>query len=256
MSADRSVVLLCRDDPVSRILYASLRNEVTIKCVIVESPPSVASVIRRRIRILGLKTVVGQLFFLVVVRLLRLLSSRRVMQIISENNLADVGFSDSVVECVDSVNSEKTVCLLKKYNPDAVIVNGTRIICRDILSSVDVPFINGHMGITPRYRGVHGGYWALVNDDVFNCGVSLHLVDEGVDTGGVIYQDRISITNQDNFVTYPFLQIAKLIPLFKKAIRDIFSGDLVVVNGTPDSSLWYHPTLIQYLRYRILKKVK
>src|SRR5438093_9923670 len=46
-----------------------------------------------------------------------------------------------------------------------VVVNGTRIISEAVLTASDAVFINMHAGITPKYRGVHGGYWALYNGD-------------------------------------------------------------------------------------------
>jgi methionyl-tRNA formyltransferase len=42
-------------------------------------------------------------------------------------------------------------------------------------SSINSKFVNIHVGITPKYRGVHGTYWALVNNDVENSGVTVHL---------------------------------------------------------------------------------
>ena len=46
-----------------------------------------------------------------------------------------------------------------------MVVNGTRILSRRMLESIDAVFLNMHVGITPKYRGVHGGYWALANGD-------------------------------------------------------------------------------------------
>jgi methionyl-tRNA formyltransferase len=43
-----------------------------------------------------------------------------------------------------------------------------------------------HAGITPRYRGTHGGYWVLLNNDPGHCGVTIHLVDPGIDTGSIV----------------------------------------------------------------------
>ena len=34
-----------------------------------------------------------------------------------------------------------------------------------MLQSVEAIFVNTHVGITPKYRGVHGGYWSLVKND-------------------------------------------------------------------------------------------
>jgi len=71
-------------------------------------------------------------------------------------------------------------------HPDVVVVNGTRIIAEKVLHSVPATFLNTHSGITPLYRGAHGGYWALVKKDRANCGVTIHVVDAGIDTGGIV----------------------------------------------------------------------
>ena len=58
-----------------------------------------------------------------------------------------------------------------------------------------------HAGITPQYRGVHGGYWAVVNNDPEHCGVTIHFVDKGIDTGG----------NQTKCERSELLKIARLV---------------------------------------------
>ena len=49
-----------------------------------------------------------------------------------------------------------------------MILNGTRIVSKKVISSIGCLFINTHCGITPKYRGVHGGYWAIYNNDLNN----------------------------------------------------------------------------------------
>ena len=158
---------------------------------------------------------------------------------------------------VSSVNSKKTIELLKEINPDLIIVNGTRIISEKVLSAVECPFINTHAGITPKYRGVHGAYWALVNNDAENNGVTVHFVDKGIDTGSVIYQENITITKQDDFSTYPLIQLVSGIKLLTKAIENFFNGTLSSQKERNlESILWYHPTIWGYLYHRIFKGVK
>ena len=53
------------------------------------------------------------------------------------------------------------------------MINGTRIISKATLGCVPAVFINTHVGITPTYRGVHGGYWSLVEGERARCGVIL-----------------------------------------------------------------------------------
>ncbi|MEJ7677594.1 MAG: formyltransferase family protein [Segetibacter sp.] len=114
-----------------------------------------------------------------------------------------------------------------------------------------------HVGITPGYRGVHGAYWALVNNDKAHAGVTIHYIDEGIDTGKVIAQDTISITAKDNFVTYPYLQIAKGLPLIIEAIKAIKNGERPgSIPLVTFSKLWSHPTLSEYIKNWLTKGIK
>jgi hypothetical protein len=81
-------------------------------------------------------------------------------------------------------------------------------------------------------------------------------VDEGIDTGEVIFQATIAPGNHDNFVTYPLLQLAAGIPGMKKAITDILNERLVKTSSAGESRLWSHPGFGQYLKYRIARGVK
>ena len=107
------------------------------------------------------------------------------------------------------------------------------------------------MGVTPKYRGVHGGYWALAMNDNENCGVTVHIVDQGIDTGGVLYQGLIHANESDNFNTYPIHQIAKAIPLMKTALDDVKNNCINIKDGIHPSRLWYHPTILEYIKHWI-----
>jgi methionyl-tRNA formyltransferase len=157
---------------------------------------------------------------------------------------------------VTSVNDDRCLDLLRALKPGLVIVNGTRIISERILNGVSCQFINMHAGITPKYRGVHGAYWALAKGDRANCGVTIHFVDPGIDTGLVIAQQSIPVGPEDNFVTYPLLQVATGIPLMKKAVDNILSKKIIPILAAQESHLWTHPTLGQYLYYRLKQGIK
>lgn len=250
------IVMLCGNVQSSKFMYNSLADLVNIVCVVLENKPPASHIIRIRLKRLGFFRVSGQLLFIMFNKIYQKTSNNRISHLISDYKLNGSDFPEKLVRKVDSINDEKTIKLLKSLKPDAVVVNGTRIISKNILSSTDVPFINAHMGITPRYRGVHGGYWALANNDVENCGVTIHLVDEGVDTGTVLYQDTIYPGHNDNFNTYPLHQIAKAIPLMKQALNNVYNKVLSSNNGVQPSKQWYHPTLLEYIKYYLRSGVK
>ena len=251
-----NIVMLVGEGDLSKIVYNGLIKDFDIKMVIEDTAISRKYYLKRRIKKLGFNKVFGQMLFMLYNKWLLVKSKDRISVIKMENELSSKFYSKKKFIKVKSVNSQETIQLLLQISPDIVVVNGTRIISRKVLQTIDAVFINIHVGITPKYRGVHGGYWALVNDDAENCGVSVHLVDEGIDTGGVLYQDVIEVNNLDNFNTYPYLQISKAIPLIKNAINDVISGAIVekkILNS--HSFLFYHPTILEYFRNR-LKGIK
>ncbi|MCB1984263.1 MAG: formyl transferase [Burkholderiales bacterium] len=251
-----NVVMLCGDGESSRIMFNGIASHVNIERIVFENKVSSKVLIQRRIKKLGITTVFGQVLFILVNKLLARPSRARISQLILDYGLSDTHPPENITTFVNSINDEETINLLKKINPDAVVVNGTRIISGNVLSSVNAPFINTHMGITPKYRGVHGGYWALAMNDSANCGVTVHLVDQGIDTGGILYQDTIHPNQDDNFNTYPIHQIAKAIPLMKEALDDVREKRLKIKKSTLPSQLWYHPTILDYAKYWIQRGIK
>lgn len=245
------MILLAGKGASTHILYNSLKNDYHIEAVILEEPVLAQEFLKKRIKKLGIGKVIGQVLFqLSIAKYLNLVSSKRKKEILKYYGMDDSPIPSEKVILLKSVNGSKCISLLQKINPELVIVNGTRIISKEILNSIPVKFVNIHAGITPKYRNVHGGYWAVVNNDMANCGVTVHLVDPGIDTGKIICQQTIKITNKDNFATYPFLQLAEGIICLKKSLPGIFENEIIYKKETTESKIWYHPTLWQYLYQR------
>lgn len=245
---DKKIVLLCSEGFSTTVLYNYISRFYPVTQVIAETPLRGLALAKRRLKKLGWITVAGQVAFMAaVVPLLRKKSATRLKEILSAEVFDETPIPSSVIRQVQSVNEEECIRLLQKLQPDLILVNGTRIISKKVLDAVNAKFINMHTGITPKYRGVHGGYWAVKNNDPEHCGVTIHLVDKGIDTGGVLYQALIHPGNHDNFVTYPYLQYAAGLPLIRQAIDDSFAGTLQArASITTESRLWSHPTITQY----------
>jgi hypothetical protein len=249
-SATNRVVLIAGPGEPTHIVYHALQATVGVAHVIIEEPVGAKQLLRRRLEKLGWLTVVGQILFKVTAeRLLKLGAGGRLQAIKAEFDINDAPIPAAMVTHVPSINSPEAIAVLQALGPAVVVVQGTRIIGKKVLQSVSAPFINMHAGITPRYRGVHGGYWALATNDAAHCGVTVHFVDTGIDTGGVIAQANIHPTAADSYVTYPLLQLAAGLPLLSEAVRAALVGPvpaMVTPAGTP-SQLWSHPTLWQWL---------
>lgn len=254
---DKRIVLLACPGDSTHIVFHLLQKEFGQVTVIMEERESLRIYLKRRIKRLGIFKVFSQLLFqFLIAKPLSLISGKRIREIIRSAQMDTAEIPEHLVTRVSSVNTDEAIAALQQSRPDLIVVNGTRIIARRVLDAVNCRFINMHAGITPKYRGVHGAYWAMVNRDPEHCGVTIHFVDKGIDTGNIILQEKVIITRRDNFVTYPYLQLATGLGLMKQAVDRFFSGTIQVQPGTRESFLWYHPGFGQYLYNRIFKGVR
>ena len=252
------IVLLVGRDQSSNAVYHALAGVADVVAVIQEEPPSRVKMARRRIKRVGLLCVVDQaLFIKLATPILRRRSGRRVEAIRAEFGMDATPIPSHLVQCVPSVNHRSVIEALQAQQPDVVVINGTRIIGKRVLDCVEAPFINTHAGITPAYRGVHGGYWALAEGKPELAGVTVHYLDTGIDTGAVIAQALIHPGPEDNFETYPTLQLAIGLPLLMKAVLDTQRNGLQTTEPlTTTSRLYYHPGLTQYLTRRVRQGIR
>lgn len=253
------IVVLAGDYEPGRIIYHRLTEHFDEIAFIVERPVPRTKFLQRRLKRLGFTTVLGQVLFRgLAYPLLELSRLGRIEDIKSDFNLNDMPIRSEDTWRVESVNSEETQQLLRQHSPDVVVISCTRILRPETLACVDASFINVHTGVTPKYRGMCGGYWALVNSDFSNFGVTVHVVDEGIDTGSILGQKKIEVTSSDNFVTYPLLQLAEGLELLVDVLEQYFeTGEMSVEeSGRLTSQIWTHPTLWEYLVNRLVCKVK
>lgn len=239
-------------------IYNGIASMVQIDAVLLSDSISLKQLVYKRIKKLGYLKVLNQLIFQTIICKFMKLSSKKLIldrkkklglneSQIPLEKLVDVGF----------VNSEKCINTLKSFKPDVIIVNGTSIISRKVLESTNAIFINIHVGITPEYRGVHGGYWSLRNHEKEKFGVTIHKIDTGIDTGDIIYQDTCVVSNKDNFLTYPLYQYSLAIPLLLKTISDIKNGTFKSYKKeNAVSKLYYHPTMTDYIYGRLKDGIK
>jgi methionyl-tRNA formyltransferase len=86
---------------------------------------------------------------------------------------------------------------LTALKPDVIVIAAFgQILPQDILEIPRYGCLNIHPSLLPRYRGVSPVPAAILNGDEFT-GVSVMMLDRGVDTGPVLVQAQVSITGWD-----------------------------------------------------------
>lgn len=87
--------------------------------------------------------------------------------------------------------------LLQDYDVELVVLAGyMRIVGKELLAAFPQAIINIHPALLPNFPGLHGikdAYEAGVSET----GVTIHYVDDGVDTGPIIAQSRVAVAATD-----------------------------------------------------------
>ncbi|HTO33400.1 MAG TPA: formyl transferase, partial [Pararhizobium sp.] len=208
--------------------------------VLQEQQESKATFVKRRARKLGWITAIGQLATMIASRLGKRFTEQRADDIIRDYGVSDRIAPSIPTTSIESINSQQAIRHIHALLPSVILLVSCRMLSPATLAAMPCPVINFHAGINPQYRGLMGGYWARVEDDEENFGATVHLVDAGVDTGGILYQTRMKPSKSDTMHTYPLLQTAASTDIVVKAVDDALSGALkpLTTNGT--SRQWYH----------------
>jgi folate-dependent phosphoribosylglycinamide formyltransferase PurN len=249
------IAVLIAGGPLAHMLVNGLQAHFGSISVLREEPEPKLAIVRRRARLIGWPEALGQAAFGLVQKLITRRSAARLAAILEEHGLDPRPSPKLAVREVGSVNSQACRTALRELAPDVVVVYGTRIIKRETLQCVAAPFINYHAGVNPKYRGQNGAYWARSEGDPAHAGVTVHLVDEGVDTGDVLYQAATEFSPADNIATYQHRQMATALPLMIRAIEDALARRLSPRRVELPSRQWFHPTLWGYVRTGMLQGV-
>lgn len=86
---------------------------------------------------------------------------------------------------------------LHAWKPDLIAVAAFgRILPPSVLSLPPRGCINVHGSLLPKYRGAGPIQWAIINGES-ETGITTMLMDEGMDTGAMLLQEKIKISEED-----------------------------------------------------------
>ena len=110
---------------------------------------------------------------------------------------------------------------------DLVISYGYRhILKKEIIESSKAPIVNLHISYLPWNRGAHPNFWSF-----YECtpsGVSIHLIDEGVDTGAIIYQRYVNFDKEEDTFSKTYKKLTvEIEKLFRDNIDELISKKFI-----------------------------
>jgi methionyl-tRNA formyltransferase len=89
------------------------------------------------------------------------------------------------------------VSQLHALNPELIVVVAFRILPKEIFTIPKFGSFNLHASLLPKYRGAAPINWALIKGEK-ETGVTTFFIEEKIDTGSIIMQNKIDITEDDD----------------------------------------------------------
>lgn len=138
-----------------------------------------------------------------------------------ENPVIDfLKIDNFVVTCNDKVSPE----FVKSF--DYVVSYGyTHILKKNVIDACRAGIINLHISYLPWNRGMYPNFWSFVEDT--KKGVSIHFIDEGIDTGDIIFQKEVVFDDEDTLQKTYYRLRQEIEKLFIKNWQNIVSGNYV-----------------------------
>ncbi len=143
--------------------------------------------------------------------------------------------------------------ILRDLRPDAIVVAAYgQILPREILELPRYGCINIHASLLPKYRGAAPINWALIRGET-ETGNTIMQMDEGMDTGAMLLQERMPVEPADTAGTLteklshlgarmivqalPLIEAGKLAPVAQNSIEATLAPLLAKADGLIDWSL-------------------
>ncbi|MBW2560205.1 MAG: methionyl-tRNA formyltransferase [Deltaproteobacteria bacterium] len=115
----------------------------------------------------------------------------------------------------------------RELSPDMVVLAAFgQILPREIIDLPRLGCLNVHPSLLPRYRGAAPINWSIINGDR-ETGVTIMLMDEGVDSGDILLQEEVAIDPDDTFDDLHETLSTMGAELLVRAIRGALDGTIV-----------------------------
>jgi methionyl-tRNA formyltransferase len=155
------------------------------------------------------------------------------------------------IELVDtrSVNSPAYLQAIRERDTDVIVsIAAPQIFKRDLISSVPRGCINSHSALLPENRGMMPVFWGMYKGDP-EIGVTVHYINEGVDTGDIIKQERVAVSGES--LHEMILKTKRLSArLIDEALREIARGTVRSTPMPPGGSYQTFPTPAEVKEFR------
>ncbi len=129
----------------------------------------------------------------------------------------------------DNLKDTDFIKSLKELNPDIQIIVAFRMLPEAVWKIPEYGTFNLHASLLPQYRGAAPINWAIINGESVT-GVTTFFIDNKIDTGNIIFQEKVSINETDNAEMLHDKLMNKGAELVKKTVDAIENKNINIIN--------------------------
>jgi Formyl transferase len=158
---------------------------------------------------------------------------------------------------VPYLNHDDTRAALLNLAPDLVIRVSGGVLSKKIFSVARLGTINIHHGIAPMIRGVWSIAWGLIENRKEWIGATVHFIDEGIDTGNVLWRGSPQICPGDTGVTLFFRAHLRAVSALARVVSQFAAGrtpKTIQIPAAEESVYRTVPELPHWLRYTLMRR--
>lgn len=139
------------------------------------------------------------------------------------------------------IKDREVIDKIKKFNPEIIFCFGaTQLIPNEILKIPKDGVLNLHPALLPKYRGRYSTVQAIFNNEK-KAGVTLHLMDEGIDSGPIISQISFPISKSDTAKTVYDKFTSEGTKLFKSFVVNWKKNAKIIPKKQDEKNATYFP---------------
>lgn len=160
----------------------------------------------------------------------KLNSNKSIVKVLAKHNVP-------LIQIDGNINSKENRAKIKSYEPDLLVsIGGNQIFKRPLLDLATKGCINLHTALLPKYRGLMPSFWVLRHNEKYT-GVSVFFVDEGIDTGPILVQEKVEIGSRSQEALIKHTKQIGMESIIK-SVEKINSGDYTLIPN-PDEDMTY-----------------
>lgn len=132
-----------------------------------------------------------------------------------------------------NLKSEEFQAELEELDPNLQVVVAFRMLPKNVWNYPEYGTFNLHASLLPQYRGAAPINWAIINGEK-ETGISTFFLDEKIDTGAMIFQEKVRISKTENVESLHDRLMEKGAKLVVKTV-DAIQKESVSSTPQPDS---------------------